>query len=163
MRFYAYHGTYAAERKIGTDYLVDVYVQASIGAAAATDQVSATINYETIYRICEIEMEQPRNLIETVLTGIFTRMKQQCAGMNSLKVRVRKLQPPLGGRVEWSSVEDEEQYSSSCPRCGRGFIDYKINDCWDRAPNLFPATKEALLKQFGGKCLCENCLKFYAG
>lgn len=164
MKFYAFHGVYEAEKKIGTDYVVDVYIQTAVTAAAAkTEKLETTINYESVFQLCKLEMQQPKQLIETVVAGIIQRMKNQFPGMMALKVRVKKLHPPLGGRVDAAWVEEEEVYMQTCPRCNKGFINYSPNDCWERFPNLHPATKETLLKQFGGKCLCNDCLKFYAG
>jgi 7,8-dihydroneopterin aldolase/epimerase/oxygenase len=164
MRFYAHHGVYEAERLIPTEFVVDVYIQSpAVNIAAMTDDVSQTINYETVYQICRLEMAQPRNLIEAVSAGIFKRLKHHFPNMASAKVRVRKLNPPLGGRVASSMVEDEETYLSVCPRCQKPFIHYNLGDCWERIPNVHPATKETLQRQFGGKCLCESCLGFYAG
>jgi 7,8-dihydroneopterin aldolase/epimerase/oxygenase len=164
MRFHAYHGTYPAERLIGTVFIVDLYVQsAATSIGGATDALENTINYESVYQICQAEMGQPRNLIEAVVAGIIKRMKHQFGNMISLKVRVRKLNPPLGGTVQQAYFEEEETYMSVCPRCQKPFINYTPSDCWARFPNLYDATKETLVRQYGGKCLCDNCLKFYAG
>jgi dihydroneopterin aldolase len=163
MRFHAFHGVYEAERKIGTSYLVDVYVQTGVGKAVESDSLEKTINYETIYQICKLEMSTPHNLIETVLAGIIERMKHQFEGMEALRVRVRKLNPPLGGQVESAAVEASAEFSNECPRCKRKFISYTGSDCWEKFPNLHPATREMLNRQFGPRCLCDDCLTFYAG
>jgi len=163
MKFYAYHGVYEAEKLIGTDYVVDVYVQTVTALAAKTDQLEATVNYESVFQICKMEMQQPRQLIETVVAGIVKGIKNQFPNMMALKVRVKKLNPPLGGRVDAAWVEEEEMFMQTCPKCNKPFINYSPNDCWERFPNVHPATKETLLKQFGGRCLCNDCLKFYAG
>jgi dihydroneopterin aldolase len=164
MRFHAFHGVYEAERKLGTSFVVDIYVNTMATlVAGATDNPANALNYETVYMLCKMEMQQPRNLIEAVASGIMRQMKNQFDNMMSLKVRIRKLNPPLGGVVGASMVEEEEQYMSMCPRCQKGFINYQPGDCWARVPNIYSGTKETLLRQFGDKCLCDNCLKFFAG
>ena len=162
MRFHAFHGVYDAERLLGADYIVDVWVKTSFARAAAADTVDHTINYETVYQVCRLEMEQPRHLIETVLHGIIARLKHQFNNMHALRVRLRKVHPPLGGRVAAAWVEDEADFVSVCPRCQRKFIHYD-DDCWTRAGTVHPATKETLQRQYGNKCLCPECLKFYVG
>lgn len=159
MRFHAFHGVYPAEQTLGTDFIVDLYVQTKM---ATEDQVENTINYETIYQICQLEMDKPRKLVETVVGSIFDRMKHQFSNMQALRVRVRKLHPPLGGQVDWASVEESEDFLKECPRCKKKFISYDEN-CWERFPNLHTATRETLARQFGPRCLCDDCLKFYAG
>jgi 7,8-dihydroneopterin aldolase/epimerase/oxygenase len=164
MKFHAYHGVYEAEKILGTDYLVDVSVQTSIGVAAATDDVAQTINYETIYQICDQEMLTSRNLIETVVENIITKMKYQFPNMHSLYVKVRKLNPPLGGRVYASVVEEHEEYFSACPNCRKPFICYQDKElCWCKDANVHPATAENLKRQFNNKCLCAKCLTFFGG
>ena len=163
MKFYAYHGVYEAEKIIGSDYVVDVLVKTQSPTTASKDKLEDTLNYESVYQICKMEMGEPKQLLESVVGAIIKRMKLQFPNMMALQVRVRKINPPLGGRVHASYVEDEEMYLQNCPRCNKGFINYSPNDCWERFPNLHPATKETLMRQFGGKCLCNDCLKFYAG
>lgn len=159
MRFHAFHGVYDAEKQLGTEFIVDVFVKMPL---AQGDDLEATINYETVHQLCRLEMETPRKLVETVAAAIIGRMKHQFSNMQALRVRVRKMNPPLGGRVDWACVEDMEEYMRDCPRCKRKFINYS-SDCWAKFPNLHEATKETLQRQFGGGCLCDDCLKFYAG
>ncbi|MBU6340450.1 MAG: dihydroneopterin aldolase [Bacteroidetes bacterium] len=163
MKFYAYHGVYEAERRIGTTYEVDVRVTASVGKAVETDDLANTINYETIYQICRIEMSKPRQLLESVLSGIVEGIKKQFLEMEGLEVSIKKMHPPLGGRVAYALLASKQNYKTSCPRCKKDFIRYNENDCFERFPNLHPATREMLNKQYDDKCLCDKCLRFYAG
>ena len=160
IRFYAYHGFYEAEQILGSDFTVDIYIKTK---PSSDDKLEGTLNYETVYQVCRLEMEKPRKLIETVVESIIGRMKFQFAGMQALRVRVRKHHPPVGGRVDSASVEMEENFMHDCPRCKKKFIHYSNNDGWAKFPNLHPATKETLERQFGNKILCDDCLKFYAG
>ncbi|HRB19555.1 MAG TPA: dihydroneopterin aldolase [Chitinophagales bacterium] len=45
MEFYAHHGVYAEERKIGGRYVVDVWVQTDASLAEKEDDLNGTINY----------------------------------------------------------------------------------------------------------------------
>jgi 7,8-dihydroneopterin aldolase/epimerase/oxygenase len=164
MRFHARHGVHEAERVLGTEYIVDVYIKTGIKKAAETDDVANTINYETVFHICQLEMQKPRNLIESVHAAIFKQLKHQFSTIIALRLRIRKLHPPVGGRVEYSSVEDEAEFTTKCPRCGSRFLCYGDETCWCKAiTNLHPATQETLTRQYGTTCLCSNCLKLYLG
>lgn len=105
MHFYAYHGYYEEEQTVGNHYIVDVYVHTTVMLAAATDALESTVNYETIYQICKLEMKKPVKLLETVAQRMLKRIKGQFSGVSKVTVRISKQQPPLGGRVERAFVE----------------------------------------------------------
>lgn len=181
MRFHAFHGVYPEEQILGTDYVVNVEVQTGIAVAAKTDRIEdTTVNYETVFQICMAEMAQPRKLLETVVAGIIRRMKRQFPQMMGIKVQVRKLNPPIsakmramnnpnqypaiGGSAAAAWVQDEATFVTNCPRCKKPFLCYTDDTCWCKElNNLHPATQETLKRQFGSTCLCQNCLKIYAG
>jgi|APTNR8051073442_1049403.scaffolds.fasta_scaffold00856_12 dihydroneopterin aldolase len=104
-RFYAYHGFYEEEQILGSEYVLDVYVEADTEAAAEEDDLFATVNYETLYLICQVEMRKPSQLIETVGQRIIDRIGDMFPGIFGIKLRIRKMNPPLGGRVDCSSIE----------------------------------------------------------
>jgi 7,8-dihydroneopterin aldolase/epimerase/oxygenase len=45
MRFYAFHGLLKEEQIIGGNYIVDVYLDASIEKASENDDIKSTIDY----------------------------------------------------------------------------------------------------------------------
>lgn len=164
MRFHAFHGVHEPEKTLGTEFVVDLHVQTDISLAAKFDAIEATVDYEKAYRICQFqfEAERPQRLLETVVRNIVGEMKKQFPSMMGLRVRVRKLHPPLGGRVGASAVEEEESYLKLCPRCSKPLICYGDDTCWCQASGLHPATKEAIKRQYKN-CLCASCTKFYEG
>jgi dihydroneopterin aldolase len=160
MQFHAYHGVYEAEQAIGNDYRVDVFIKTQIGKS---DALEDTINYEFVYDICALEMDKPRQLLESVLFSILSGLKRQFANMEAVRIKVQKMNPPVGGRVGSASVEEEFDLTSKCARCKSTYTCYHDEECWCHTINVLPATRETIQRQFGKSCLCENCMKMYAG
>ena len=115
MHFYAYHGFYEEEQVIGNDYVVDVYIETVFTRAAVDDDLYQTINYETVYLICEAVMRKKSKLLEAVANLIALDIKHQFRNIKELKVRVKKLNPPLGGRVDAAFVEVNGEYTKMRP------------------------------------------------
>ncbi len=162
MKFYAYHGVYEEEQIIGNYYTVDVFIESNFSRAANTDDVFDTINYETVYLICQAEMRKPVKLIETLIDNIISALKHQFSTLQSVNVRIQKSNPIPGAQVSHSAVESDESYVSKCPRCNSSFICYKDGACWCNDVKIHPKTRESIKHEFRG-CLCKNCLSFYAG
>lgn len=110
MEFYAYHGYYSQEKKFGGYYLVDVYLHTDFQDAAENDQLSGTINYETVYSICQTEMKTSSHLIEHVAARILQKTAAEFQQINYIKVRVSKLNPPLPGKLKRTFVELEKNF-----------------------------------------------------
>ena len=70
MRFYAYHGCFEEEQKIGTHFTVDVTLTYDAEAAVAGDDVEKSVNYQLVYKTIQQVMDEPRHLIETVADHI---------------------------------------------------------------------------------------------
>ncbi|MGH3719041.1 MAG: dihydroneopterin aldolase [Pseudonocardiaceae bacterium] len=71
LRVHGRHGVYEHERAHGQEFVVDATVWLDLGPAAATDQLSATLDYDAMgRRIAQFVGGQPCNLIETVAARI---------------------------------------------------------------------------------------------
>ncbi len=104
MEFYAHHGCFAEEQKIGTHFTVDVHVDANLSRAAASDLITDTLNYQEIYSMVKEEMEQPSHLLEHVAGRIAMALTRKMEKIVRVTVKVYKHNPPLGGQVRNSSV-----------------------------------------------------------
>ncbi len=162
MRFYAHHGYYEEERIIGNDFVADVYIETDWGVAAAADDLYQTINYETVFLICEAEMKKEYQLLEALAAHIVYALKYQFNSIQTVKVRISKLAPPLGKVVERAFVETDESFEALCGRCNQPMICYLDDTCWCRQEVVHPTTLQTIRGQFK-KCLCKKCLSFYAG
>jgi len=162
MKFYAYHGVYEEEQIIGNYFTVDVHIDTSFHKATSTDSVFDTINYETVYLICQAEMKKKVQLIETLMERIIIALKHQFSTIQAVAIRIEKANPIPGAQLSHSAVEMEDSFVSQCPRCKSSFICYTDGTCWCQDIKIHPKTREALKQEFRG-CLCRNCLSFYEG
>lgn len=157
MEFYAYHGFYEEEQVIGGDYIIDVYLDTNFDAAASSDQLDVTINYETIYRIVKVEMQKNSKLLEAIAKRIIEKIIGICTTVQAIKVRVTKKNPPLGARIQRAYIEMEEDYVVQCNKCKRPFLSHHRGDCWTKHGQVYPETRATLTRTFGPN-ICYNCL-----
>jgi len=102
--FFAYHGFYEEERKIGNRYGVDIHVSADISAAATTDKLSKTVNYEDLYAILRQEMQTPSHLLEHIAHRIIEKTYSKYPHIDWVEVSISKFNPPLGGICHRSKI-----------------------------------------------------------
>lgn len=171
MRFHAYHGLYEEEQLIGNNFMLNITIDADTYAASVvkehnTDKVVNTVNYELVYDICRLEMKNPQLLLETVIQKIISRLKRHIPNLNSVEIKISKLNPPLGGIIEAASITDSFNFESSCGKCKSPIRCYRDNSCWCKEPGLtdriHPRTYELMRQQYGG-CLCMRCIKGLEG
>jgi dihydroneopterin aldolase len=105
IKLYAYHGCLEEEAKIGSNYIVDVYMTTDFSEAAQKDELEKTIDYCAIYEISKKEMAIRSKLIEQVCDRIHKKIRTEFKTIKTLHVKVTKLLPPMNGDVEKVSVE----------------------------------------------------------
>ncbi|HMQ48271.1 MAG TPA: dihydroneopterin aldolase [Saprospiraceae bacterium] len=117
IRFFAHHGYYEEEHVLGGEFVLDVYVSTETKMAFKLDDLyfkednvefKAGVNYETLYLFCQAEIKKPAKLLETIAHRIVERIKAHFDNVSGVKVRVKKIAPPLGGRVDCAFVEVSE-------------------------------------------------------
>jgi dihydroneopterin aldolase len=102
--FFAYHGFYPEEQKLGSCFVVDIEVAFTPAGNMHDDQLNNTVNYEQLYDIACEEMKLTKKLIETVAQAILDKIKEEYAFAETIQVSIKKLNPPLGTKVSYSSV-----------------------------------------------------------
>jgi dihydroneopterin aldolase len=105
MNFYAFHGYYEYERKAGNHYILDVDVSLKQDSNFQSEEIEATVNYEDIYKLCKLEMEEQHQLLETVAYNVANAIKTNFNNVDSVFVRLSKLNPQLGGDVDKAVIE----------------------------------------------------------
>lgn len=106
MEFFAYHGFYDEEQKIGTKFIVDVYIMFKSNQFSE-DLIENTINYELIYIIVKNEMNHQYKLIEHLAEQIIKQLKEKIEFENIIKINIRKVHPPISGEIKNALVTIE--------------------------------------------------------
>jgi dihydroneopterin aldolase len=101
--FFAYHGFYPEEQKLGCRFLVDI----ACWFCTETDRwkkmnLMKLLTTKSYIIACE-EMKQTRMLIETVGQAIVDSIVKQDIRLQKLAGGIKKLNPPLQGKVAFSS------------------------------------------------------------
>ncbi len=110
MEFYAYHGVFQEEAKLGQKFLVDVTLHTDLRRAGHSDELSDTLNYVQIYEIVKKTAQLERyNLVETVAETIANRLLDQFAEVAKVNVKVTKVMPPIEGILAGAAVEIERE------------------------------------------------------
>ena len=109
IRVFAYHGCLKEETKIGSDYRVDLEVEANLKTSAKTDELSDTVDYVFLNKVIKEEMDIPSHLLETVANRVLKRIFNEDKLVKKATVWVRKLNPPIGGDVERVTIKMSEK------------------------------------------------------
>jgi dihydroneopterin aldolase len=109
IKIYAYHGCLVEEGKIGSDYRIDLSVKANLKKSAKTDSLGDTVDYVHLNKIVKEEMSLRTKLLETVADKILDRILIEIPIADKVKVKVSKLNPPIGGNVELVSIVMERK------------------------------------------------------
>ncbi len=104
IEFFAYHGFYDEEQKIGNKYALDISIQTDIEAAARHDKLSETINYEVLYAIANEVMREKFRLLEHIAFRIIEKIRNYYPDIQKVTVKVSKFNPPIGGVCEKASI-----------------------------------------------------------
>ncbi len=105
IRVFAYHGCLKEETKIGSDYRVDLQVEANLQTSAKTDKLTDTVDYVFLNRIIKQEMLIASHLLETVAKRILDRIFNEDKLVKKATVWISKLNPPIGGDVEKVTIK----------------------------------------------------------
>ena len=105
MDFFAYHGCFKEEQIIGNRFLVNLEIDVDTDKAELSDHLHDTINYQAVYRLLAEEMKTKSHLLEHIARRIIDAVKKAFPSIRYIKVKVSKMNPPMGGKMEAVSVE----------------------------------------------------------
>ncbi len=99
MEFYAFHGHYREEQIVGNRFLVDLEMEVEMERAGETDRLEDATDYQMAFRTIKAEMEKKSYLLEHIAKRILDALYANLPGIKKATVRIRKMNPPLGGNI----------------------------------------------------------------
>lgn len=103
MDFFAHHGYYDEERKVGNKYTVDVEVFMS-NTQFTDDDLNHTVNYEEVYLIVSTIMSVSTKLLETLASAVCRELLKQFPEVMTVCATISKHNPPIKGVCKKASV-----------------------------------------------------------
>lgn len=116
MRFRAFHGCYPEEALVGNTFIVNLQMRADISAAAQSDNVADTLNYQEAYQIVAEQMAIRANILEHLAHRTLEALFSGLPSLQWAKLKIRKIAPAMGAFVEATSVtleRDREEDKAS--------------------------------------------------
>ena len=104
IRIFAFHGFYPEEQVLGTEFILDIDTSLDV-FDNGKDDLANTVNYVRLFEIASEEMKITRKLIETVAHSILERIRHEFLAVQTIRVSIRKLNPPMGAEVRNSAIE----------------------------------------------------------
>jgi len=104
MEFYAFHGHFKEEQIVGNKFIVDLTIETEMTVASKSDNLKDAVNYQKAYQIVKTEMEKKSYLLENIAGRILDALYSQMTGILKAKIKVSKMNPPIGGKIGSVSV-----------------------------------------------------------
>ncbi|MFV0604217.1 MAG: dihydroneopterin aldolase [Niabella sp.] len=96
LRFFAYHGLYEHEKKNGNEFEMNLSLSFQ-NPDTVISHIKDTVNYADVYDIITMEMQKPRELLETFLEELFLAIKNRYPIITKLNATLYKLTAPIKG------------------------------------------------------------------
>lgn len=105
VHFHAFIGVGEQERSVGNDYILDLRIGYSLANAMESDDVLDTLNYAEVYDLIKNVMQHPMKLLEAAAGCIVDNLTATYKGIESIDLKLIKLNPPMGADCEGAGVE----------------------------------------------------------
>jgi 7,8-dihydroneopterin aldolase/epimerase/oxygenase len=104
MEFYSFHGHYKEEQIVGNRFLVDLTIETDMSKPMESDNLKDALNYQRAYELIKMQMEQKSHLLEHIAGRILDALYSEMEGIKKATVKVSKMNPPMGGKINSVSV-----------------------------------------------------------
>jgi len=113
MEFFAYHGHFDEEQTIGNRFIVDFYFKSKTSKAELSDELKDTVDYSKVYLLIQEEMQETSKLVEHIGRRIIDRIHREFPEIEKMRLKIRKMNPPVGNKVESVSITFRKKYKTN--------------------------------------------------
>ena len=113
IKIYAYHGCMEEEKKIGSNYLVNLIVDADLSMSCKSDELKDTVDYVALLDIVKNQMKMRSNLLENVADRVVNKIISQFPSVKKAVVKIAKLNPPINGDTDEVVIRREKKREKS--------------------------------------------------
>jgi dihydroneopterin aldolase len=104
MEFYSFHGHFKEEQIVGNRFIVDITIEADMEKAAESDNLRDAVNYQRVYEVVKLQMDRKSHLLEHIAGRILEALFTEIQGIKKANVKVSKMNPSMGGKINSVSV-----------------------------------------------------------
>jgi dihydroneopterin aldolase len=94
LRFFAGHGMYEEEMKVGNEFEVDISIACASPDKTITS-IDQTVDYVDVYKIVQEEFAERKFLLETCAMKIAEKVQLKFPLIEKIHISIRKLNPPI--------------------------------------------------------------------
>lgn len=103
---FAHHGVYEEEIRNGNHFEIDLEVEVSDTLGTTTDELSDALDYTKLYEtVLKVSQKKRYNLLEAFANDICIDILETFLNVNSVGVKIRKMNAPVGGAIKSVEVE----------------------------------------------------------
>ena len=103
--FFARHGVYSEEERLGQRFFVDAELTVDGGRSLETDDIAGTVDYGKAFSLIErIVTGERRYLIEALAMTVARRLCAEFAMVRTAVVTIRKPNAPVEGVLDYVEV-----------------------------------------------------------
>lgn len=106
MKFYAYHGVFEEENRLGQRFEADVVLETDLKPASETDNLEKSVDYGEVYQITKKVVEgQAYDLVESIAEDVASELLSSFTIVQRVTVKIIKPDPPIPGHYNYVAIE----------------------------------------------------------
>lgn len=106
MHFFAYHGVFKEENKLGQKFVIDADLYMDLNKAGKSDALEESVSYGDVYLdIKKLVEEKQYNLLEALAEDLAATILDKYKLIDEVAIKIEKPEAPVAGIFDYFGVE----------------------------------------------------------